>query len=932
MINLNFPLCLLLSLFVFHAAYASKVTESWPGYWIAYEREQLSEYSEYLEDAYWIWTENRRGVPHERMASAQEANFRYEFAIDRREALSTAVAYITADHQLALSLNGHPILENPDWNTISHLDLLPYIKSGTNTLTVKVINRKIHAEDIRSRAVNNPAGLIANILLEYVDGSTESIVTDESWEVENIRLNRWDRASTSSFTGIEKWKEIDAYSNQWYCYRKTFEWNSTPEKAIARIAVDSKYWLWINGEMVVFEGGAKRGPTPDDTYYDELDLSPYLKSGENTFAILAWYWGRDGFSHNDSGHHGLYFDLASTEGKSVISDSSWKVSKHTAFKNSYAPYPNYRLPEFNVHFDARDDLGDWYSEDFSDHHWNYAVELGHPPIAPWNQLYDRLIPQWKDIGLVDYEDAPELPFTTTEDTVLELSLPYNAQVTPYFKIRSEAGKLIDMRMDNYVGGSEQSIRSEYVTRHGLQAFETPAWMNGHKVQYRFPRGIEILDLKYRETSFDAEILGSFTSDNAQLNELWKRSMRTLLVCMRDTYYDCPDRERAQWWGDAVIQLGQTFYTLDRGVDSLTKKAIRELVNWQRPDHTLYSPIPSAKWYSELPGQMLMSIGYYGFWTYYFYSGDIETIEYAYPHLRKYLELWEMDADGLVENRQGEWYWGDWGINKDTRILDNCYYYMALKGAKLMAQVIGIDEDVRFYETRMDSIKQNFDRIFWQGSYYRSPDHKGETDDRGHGLAVVAGIANPDNYAAIATFLESNYHASPYVEKYILEALIQMGYVEQAIDRMLNRYSTHLAEDITTLFEGWGIGNAGFGGGTINHSWSGGPLTLMSQYIAGIEPIEAGFKRFQIRPRPGSLKQISADVPSPYGKIAIDLKLQEDSIMQMVEIPSNTIAELSLPIPDGKRAQKIFINNREESSAELELGTGHYRISAELIDH
>ena len=54
-----------------------------------------------------------------------------------------------------------------------------------------------------------------------------------------------------------------------------------PEKAVAQIAVDSKYWLWINGQLAVFEGGVKRGPTPKDTYYDEVDLAPFLQKGKN---------------------------------------------------------------------------------------------------------------------------------------------------------------------------------------------------------------------------------------------------------------------------------------------------------------------------------------------------------------------------------------------------------------------------------------------------------------------------------------------------------------------------------------------------------------------------------------------------------------------------------------------------------------------------
>lgn len=52
-------------------------------------------------------------------------------------------------------------------------------------------------------------------------------------------------------------------TNSWICYHKTVE---LPEPdgspAYADIAVDSKYWMWINGELVVFEGGAETGPEP----------------------------------------------------------------------------------------------------------------------------------------------------------------------------------------------------------------------------------------------------------------------------------------------------------------------------------------------------------------------------------------------------------------------------------------------------------------------------------------------------------------------------------------------------------------------------------------------------------------------------------------------------------------------------------------------
>ena len=86
-------------------------------------------------------------------------------------------------------------------------------------------------------------------------------------------------------------------------------------------------------------------------------------------------------------------------------------------------------------------------------------------------------------------------------------------------------------------------------------------MNGHEMQYILPEGVKVLDVKFRETGYDTEFTGSFSCNDPFMNELWKRSARTLYITMRDSYMDCPDRERAQWWGDEVNELGEAFYAL-----------------------------------------------------------------------------------------------------------------------------------------------------------------------------------------------------------------------------------------------------------------------------------------------------------------------------------------------------------------------------------
>jgi hypothetical protein len=65
-------------------------------------------------------------------------------------------------------------------------------------------------------------------------------------------------------------------SNQWIRFRKTFEVSEIPAQARAVIAADSQYWLWLNGTLIVRAGGLKRGPSPDSTYYDVLDLAHRL--------------------------------------------------------------------------------------------------------------------------------------------------------------------------------------------------------------------------------------------------------------------------------------------------------------------------------------------------------------------------------------------------------------------------------------------------------------------------------------------------------------------------------------------------------------------------------------------------------------------------------------------------------------------------------
>jgi len=701
--------------------------------------------------------------------------------------------------------------------------------------------------------------------------------------------------------------------NNWTAFGKTFEVEKIPAKAMAKIACDSKYWMWINGSLAVFEGQLKRGPNPKDTYYDEVDISPYLKAGVNNISLLVWYFGKEGFSHKSSGKAGLIFDCQTPDFK-LISDSSWRAVIRPEFQTAGPPLPNWRLPESSIRYDSRLGNFDFIKNPQKIKHWDDAISLGSYPVSPWNKLVKRPIPQWKNHGLKRYENRIAFPFISSGDSIV-CQLPYNAHITPYFKVEAQEGQVITIKTDHYKGGGEINVRGEYVTSDGEQAYENLGWMNGEVVYYSIPKGVKVIDLMYRETGYDTEFSGYFKSDDPFFNTLWQKAKRTLYVTMRDTYMDCPDRERSQWWGDVVNESGEAFYALDPKGQLLTKKGILELMAWQKEDNTIYSPVPSGNWEKELPGQMLASVGYFGFWNYYWNTGDIETLKKVYPRVKKYLDVWKLDNNGILidritKNTKTAWYWGDWGENIDKQLLINAWYYLALKGYHLMSLALDHQNEANWSQQAMVEFKQAFNRVFWDGQQYKSPKNKDEADDRAQALAVVSGLADPDKYDGLYNIFLTQEFSSPYMEKYVCEALFQMGQEDYALQRLKKRFKFMVeSKEHTTLFEGWGAGRDGFGGGSTNHAWSGGGLTILSQYVCGLYPLEPGWKKFTVKPNLVGLSYAETGNITMAGKVAVALKKIRSGMEIKLTVPDQSEAHLLVPVT----YKTVYVNGEVISS-------------------
>jgi hypothetical protein len=148
-----------------------------------------------------------------------------------------------------------------------------------------------------------------------------------------------------------------------------------------------------------------------------------------------------------------------------------------------------------------------------------------------------------------------------------------------------------------------------------------------------------------------------------------------------------------------------------------------------------------------------------------------------------------------------------------------------------------------------------------------------------------------------------------MEKYVEEAFFRMGDARGGLARMRLRYSQMITSHFATLWEEFG--HPGEPNYSINHGWSGGPLILLSQYVAGVAPTKPGYESFSVLPQLGDLTSVETKVPSPRGTIAVNVNSSPARYSMTVTVPSGTTATLGVPdtaFPASASGMNVSLNN------------------------
>jgi alpha-L-rhamnosidase len=263
----------------------------------------------------------------------------------------------------------------------------------------------------------------------------------------------------------------------------------------------------------------------------------------------------------------------------------------------------------------------------------------------------------------------------------------------------------------------------------------------------------------------------------------------------------------------------------------------------------------------------------------------------------------------------------WGLGSAGDMFQNmkkgkwtatAYFANSARLLSIIAGILGYKDDKKTYLKLFEKIKRAFNAILVDKagnitngfqSIYALAVYFGLVD----GKAKQRNIENLNNdVAKNGDHLTTGFVGTPY----LTFALSDHGHIDTAYRLLLQETCPSWLYPIkcgaTSIWELWDAlmpdGHVHEKGNMVsfNHYAYGAIGDWMYRRIAGIEAVEAGYKRIRIAPMPdGGLTRVECTHKSPYGTIASRWRYEGNAFVLDVEIPCNTSAEIVLP--DGQTA-------------------------------
>jgi alpha-L-rhamnosidase len=618
-------------------------------------------------------------------------------------------------------------------------------------------------------------------------------------------------------------------------------------------------------------------------------------------------------------------------------------------------------------YDARLEIPGWNQPDFDTSGWqdvriaSYSLDNLVATTAPPVRRRERFVP----INILT---------TPAGETVVDMGQNFSGVVQ--LKVSGPAGTTIQLRH-----GETLDRNGNFTMAHlGLEPIFPPP---GQEVHYTLKgTGEEVYTPHFTVHGFryvrvdgfpgvptrenftgialysDLPETGTFTSSDAQINQLQHNILWSQKSNFLEIPTDCPTRERAGWTGDAQI-FGPTGSFLMQTAGFFAKW-LKDLAVEQEPGgkvaHMIPSPEDSLQMAEQLgqnPITLLKGAAGWGDaavflpWTLYQVFGDERILHEQYASMKAWVDyerrqaqekyaLQSYTAPRYLEREplaheyylwDTNYHWGEWLEPNDPvpellfsdltadvqQILSaphiaTAYFAHSAHLLAETARVLGKEQDAQEYSALYQHIREAYFLEFVSSDSRITPDTQASYvralafDLLPEHMRSTAAARLAELVQSVGTHLGTGFLSTPY----LCPVLGSNGYLDLAY--ALLKQDTQpswlyaIKKGATTIWESWnGIDEEGNPHNSLNHYSYGAIGNWLYQVVAGIAPGLPGYRHILFQPQPGGgLTAAEATYQSLYGEIASRWKIEDGTFLLTITVPANTTAAVAIPAAMGRQ--------------------------------
>ena len=715
--------------------------------------------------------------------------------------------------------------------------------------------------------------------------------------------------------------------------------------------------------------------------YTTQDVTALLRQGENVLAselgsgqfdasARSWDWGWEHAEWRATPRLKLDLYITYTDGSEqvVSTDGSWRVSTAGPTR-----YDSYYLGET---YDARREIAGWNAPGFNDGSWNDARVVSGPTgvLRAENQEPNRTVDVRQSgkrstpaPGIVVYDTGQNL----TGWAQIKVKAPAGTAVEIFYSEKLDNDGRATTKGNDLVFGQLQT--DYYVAKGSGNELWSPrfSYKGFQYVQLSGPNGeplannVSVTVERVCQVRTGLGRTSTFATAKDIINRIHANTVWAIQSNMHGIITDTPVYEKNGWTGDAQLTAGTASTLFD--TERLYWKMFQDMVDAQSEQGEVPLLSPSNENYGYVGKPAFKPINCCGAtpawdafwfiipWESYQRYGDVRAIEKTYPAMQRYLDNWipqwtNKDGDSFAYTLTAGL--GDWvpppGVPTINALTSTAYYAHLTQITANVARRLGKSQDAARYNELFNKIRTDFNaRFLSTEGIYREKDSDPFVQTA-QILPLAFGLVPEDKRVTVAARLADdimkNRGGHAYVgvlgARYVLPVLTETGHHDVAFT-----VATQTSEPswgywidgakFTALGESWPAGTR-----SRNHHFFGAIVQWFYEDLAGIRPLEPGFKKIEFKPEipTSGLERVSAFYESVRGTVAASWQRTATGLELDITVPANATGRVYIPVADAKavteagsgkavpadKAESVKLIGSEGDRVVYEIGSGRYQ--------